>query len=89
MELKDKWNQLYKDTRMNTKDEKTFKLLEWIQNKIAKESPDPPEETSKERKWDLEREMPPWTRKDEPEPMSAVIVNGIIIAAVNKYTLSF
>ena len=38
-----------------------------------------------EKKW----EMPPWSRKEEPMPKSAVIVDDIILAAVDPYTLLF
>ena len=68
---------------------KTLKLLEWIREEISNEKQEPSAEAKKARKWRVEGGRPPWTRKEEPEPTSAVIVDDIIIAAVDAYTLSF
>ena len=42
-----------------------------------------------EAKWDQNADMPPWSRKEEPMLKSAVIVDDIILAAVDPHTLLF
>ena len=37
------------------------------------------EEASREQNWDLKKELPPRTRKDKPEPTSAVLVDDILL----------
>ena len=80
MEMEDKWNEEYKRSRKDSQDVKAERLRKWMEATL-KDTSDGIEE--------LERKEPLWTRDDEPEPKSAVIVDDIILAAVHATTLLF
>ena len=89
MQLEDLWNQKYKQERKDKR--KAQEIMKIMQRAFHQRDPNThrKENEDQNENWNPEKTEPSWTREDEPTPRSAVIVDDVILAAVNAPTLLY